>query len=61
MCLFHMIKQLIIRNKSSAAEMTIFNVVGLCVLTQVGVASKYFPAGCASEVFVIMGVLAMFD
>ena len=43
------------------AEMTNFNMVGLGVLTQVGVAGKDFPAGCASKVSVIVGVLAMFD
>ena len=43
------------------AEMTNFNMVGLCVLTQVGVAGKNFPAGYASKVSVIVGVLAMFD
>ena len=43
------------------AEMTDFNVVGLGVLTQVGVAGKDFPASCASKVPVIVGVLTMFD
>ena len=43
------------------AEMTNFNVVGLGVLIQVRVAGKDFPAGTASKVSVIMGVLAMFD
>ena len=37
------------------AEMTNFNMVGLGVLTQVGVAGKNFPASCASEVSVVMG------
>ena len=43
------------------AEMTNFNMLGLGVLTQVRVAGKDFPAGCASKVSVIVGVLAMFD
>ena len=43
------------------AELTNFNMVGLCVLTQVRVAGKNFPAGCASKVSFIVGVLAMFD
>ena len=37
------------------------NMVGLGVLTQVGVAGKYFPTSCASKVSDIVGVLAMFD
>ena len=41
--------------------MTNFNVVGLAVLTQVRFAGKDFPAGCASKMSVIMGVLPMFD
>ena len=41
--------------------MTKFNVVGFGVSAQVGVASKDFPASCASEVPVIMGVLAMLN
>ena len=43
------------------AEMTNFNMVGFGVLTQVGVAGKDLPAGCASKVSVIVGVLAVFD
>ena len=43
------------------AEMKNLDMVGLGVLTQVGVAGKDFPAGCASKVSVIMGVLTMFS
>ena len=43
------------------AEMTNFNIVGLCVLTQVRVAGKNFSSGFASKVSLIVGVLAMFD
>ena len=42
-------------------EMTKFNMVGLGVPTQVGVAGKDFPASCASKVPVIVGVLAMLN
>ena len=41
--------------------MTKFNVVGFDVPAQVGVAGKDFPAGCASKVPVIMGVLAVLN
>ena len=41
--------------------MTNFNMVGLGVLTQVGVAGKNLPASCASKMSVIVGVLAMLD
>ena len=42
------------------AEITNFDMVELGVLTQVRVAGKDFPAGCASKVSVIVGVLTMF-
>ena len=41
--------------------MTKFNMVGLGVPTQVGVAGKDFPTSCASKVPVIVGVLAMLN
>ena len=41
--------------------MTNFNMVGLGVLTHVGVAGKDFPASYASKVSVIVGVLAMLN
>ena len=43
------------------AEMTKFNMVELGVPTQVRVAGKDFPTGCASKVPVIVGVLAMLN
>ena len=39
------------------AEMTDFNMVGLGVLTQVGVAGKDFPASCANQVMGIPNML----
>ena len=41
--------------------MTKVNVVGFGVPTQVGVAGEDFPTSCASEVPVIVGVLAMLN
>ena len=43
------------------AEMTNFNMVGLGVPTQVGVAGKDFPASCASKMSVIVVVLAVLN